>query len=68
MKILEVFNEIITQIRQHKAKNKLAQNAELGVVRISSPEEIDEELIEELKKISKIKTVETIKGELTVSF
>lgn len=61
------FNGIVSLLRQHKAKNKMAQNAELAHVRISTPDLIEPELIEELRKISKIAKVETMKGELSVT-
>jgi valyl-tRNA synthetase len=62
-----VLNAIVSQLRQHKATNRLAQNAELGKVRLSLPEEMDAELLAELSKISKIKEIETVKGEFGVS-
>ena len=61
------FNRIISEMRQHKARNKLAQNAELGKAIISLPEALSPELIEELKAISKIKEVEMVEGEFKVS-
>ncbi|MBI5228227.1 valine--tRNA ligase [Candidatus Micrarchaeota archaeon] len=63
---VEVLVQIVSELRQHKSKNRMAQNAELGKVRLSLPEEIDPLLIEELKKISKIKEVEITKGEFAV--
>jgi len=62
-----VLNEIVSQIRQHKARNRMSQSAELEKVRLSLPEEMDKELLEELSKISKIKSIETMKGEFSVS-
>ncbi len=62
-----VLNEIVSQLRQHKSRNKLPQNAELGTVRLSLPEELDPELAQELKLISKVKDLEIIKGEFSVS-
>jgi valyl-tRNA synthetase len=59
--------EIVSQLRQHKSRNKLPQNAELETVRLSVPDGLDAELIEELKKISRVKNVEMIKGEFSVS-
>ena len=64
---VEVLAEIVSQIRQHKSKNRLAQNAELGMLRLSLPENMDQQLVEELKKISKIKNIETIKGDFAVT-
>jgi valyl-tRNA synthetase len=62
-----VLNEVVSQLRQHKSRNKLPQNAELELVRLSLPQEMDAELLDELAKISKIKKVETVKGEFGVS-
>ncbi len=59
--------EIVSQIRQHKSRNKLPQNAELELVRLSLPDELEPELVDELKKISRIKGVEIVKGEFSVS-
>ncbi|MCI0503562.1 valine--tRNA ligase [Candidatus Micrarchaeota archaeon] len=62
-----VLNEIVSQLRQHKSRNKLPQNAELAKVRLSLQDGLDPELIEELKKISHVGDVEIIKGEFSVS-
>jgi valyl-tRNA synthetase len=62
-----VLNEIVSQLRQHKSNNKMAQNAELEKVTISTPKKMDDELISELGKISKINTVENSEGELKVT-
>ncbi len=59
--------EIVSQIRQHKSRNKMPQNAELPLVRLSLPEPLDAELASELKLISKIKELEAIRGEFSVS-
>jgi valyl-tRNA synthetase len=64
---LDLFNKIVADIRQQKARNKLAQNAELESVRLSLPKKLSDELERELKLISKIKQVETIEGEFNVS-
>ena len=61
------FNRIIADIRQQKARNKLPQNAGLEKVRLSLPEKLSEELVAELKEISKVKEVEMIQGEFSVS-
>lgn len=60
-------NEIVSQLRQHKSNNKMAQNAELGKVVVTTPRKMDEELVSELGKISKIKNVENKEGELKVT-
>jgi valyl-tRNA synthetase len=62
-----LLNEIVSQLRQHKSRNKLPQNAELAAVRLSLDEELSPELAEELRQISKIKSLETVKGEFSVS-
>jgi valyl-tRNA synthetase len=62
-----VLNSVISELRQHKARNRLAQNAELAKVRLSLPEPMDAELLSELQKISKIKEIEALKGEFSVS-
>ncbi|MFA5091713.1 MAG: valine--tRNA ligase [Candidatus Paceibacterota bacterium] len=62
-----VLSEVVSQIRQHKSRNKLPQNAELEKVRLSLPKEMDKELVEELKKISRVKEAEIINGEFSVS-
>jgi valyl-tRNA synthetase len=62
-----ILNEIVSQVRQHKSRNKMPQNAELGLVRISLKEDLDPSLLEELRLISKIRSVETVKGEFAVS-
>ncbi|MFH0737528.1 MAG: valine--tRNA ligase [Candidatus Micrarchaeota archaeon] len=62
-----VLNGIVSQLRQHKSRNKLPQNAELEIVRLSLPDGIEGELLEELKKISRVKNVEIVKGEFSVS-
>ncbi len=62
-----VLNEVVSQLRQHKSRNKMPQNAELEKVRISLPEPMEAELVEELRCISKIKEVEIVKGDFSVS-
>ncbi len=64
---LEKFNRVVAELRQYKARNKMAQNAELAKVRLSLPEPLSPELESELKLISKIKEVEQIKGDFGVS-
>ena len=67
--VLDQFNRIVGEIRQHKSKNKLAQNAELPLLKISAPDELPIELLAELKLISKIKKVTAEKApELQVFF
>ncbi len=63
---VRVLNGIVTQLRQYKSNNKMAQNAELEKVTVTTPEKMDEELISELSKISKIKNVENKDGEFSV--
>ena len=65
--IMEKFNRIVAELRQHKARNKMAQNAELEKVRLSLPENLVPELCSELKLISKVKEIEQVSGEFGVS-
>ncbi len=60
--VMNIFNQIVGEIRQYKSKNKLAQNAELSLVKIISVEELSSELLIELKAISKIKEILFEKG------
>jgi valyl-tRNA synthetase len=64
---VSVLNDIVSQLRQHKSNNKMAQNAELEKVTVTTPKKMDEELLSELGKISKIKIVENEEGELKVT-
>lgn len=65
---LEQFHKLISEIRQMKAKNKLAQNAEIAKISISLPEPLPELLVAELKAVAKIKEVEMKKGDFKVEF
>lgn len=67
IQIMEIFNKIVTEIRQQKAKNKLAQNAEIEKIRLSLTKPLGPELEGELKQISKIKEIENVEGEFCVS-
>jgi valyl-tRNA synthetase len=60
-------NRIVSEIRQAKARNQLAQNAELEKVRLSLEQELSPELEEELKLTSKIKEIEKVGGQFKVS-
>jgi len=64
---VSALGEIIGQLRQYKSNNKMAQNAELETVRVSTPKPLPADLLEELRMISKIKVVEAVEGELSVS-
>jgi valyl-tRNA synthetase len=64
---VSVLNEVVSQLRQHKSRNKMPQNAELELVRLSLPEDMGPELRDELCKISKIKRLDTVKGEFSVT-
>ncbi len=66
VKKVEVLNQIVTQLRQYKSNNKMAQNAELEKVTITTSEKMDEELVSELAKISKIKNIKEKEGEFSV--
>lgn len=65
---LEQFHNVISEIRQYKAKNKLAQNAELEKIVVTLPEPIDPLLVPELKAVAKIKEVEVKQGEFKIFF
>ncbi|NYZ77700.1 valine--tRNA ligase [Candidatus Micrarchaeota archaeon] len=67
IKRVEVLNRIVSEIRQHKASNRLPQNAELSKAILTLDTELGEELQEELKSISRIKELEIKKGEFHVS-
>jgi len=62
-----VLNDIVSQIRQHKSRNKMPQNAELETVRLSLKEALDPALADELCRISKIKKLGMMEGEFAVS-
>ena len=62
-----VLNDVVSQLRQHKSRNKMPQNAELDKVRLSLKDGLDPELAKELKLISKVKDLEIIEGEFSVS-
>jgi len=64
---MERFNRIVAELRQHKARSKLAQNAELAKVRLCLPEPLGAELESELRQISKIREIENVAGEFGVS-
>lgn len=67
--MVEVVAKIVKEIRQYKASNRLPQNAELEkiIVSIEDKKMLDEELVEELKRISKLKEIEIKEGEFNVS-
>lgn len=65
---MATFNAIVSAVRQHKARNRLPQNAELQHVSIILPEGLPSELIDELKAISKIKEIKLARGEFSVVF
>ncbi|MFH1222141.1 MAG: valine--tRNA ligase [Candidatus Micrarchaeota archaeon] len=65
---VELLKEVITKIRQHKAAARVAQNAEIEKAIITAPELLSEELLSEIRMITKIKEIEMKKGnELHVS-
>ncbi len=68
IQVLTSFHAVISEIRQYKAKNKLAQNAEMAKVTITLPEPLAKELIPELKAVAKIKEVELKEGEFKLEF
>ncbi|MBU0592035.1 hypothetical protein KKG55_00300, partial [Candidatus Micrarchaeota archaeon] len=62
-----ILSNIIKEIRQHKARNKLPQNAELEKVSISLEKPLGDELEEELRQISKIKEIEIKTGKFNIT-
>jgi valyl-tRNA synthetase len=66
--LMEPFHQVISEIRQYKAKNKLAQNAEMPKLVLSLPEPLPDVLVVELKAVAKIKEVEQKKGEFALQF
>ncbi len=70
LKPMKMLNQIITNVRQHKAKNRLPQNAELEKIELTLQEELPEELVNEIKAIGKIKNVivSKAKGEFNIEF
>jgi len=57
-------NEVMRQIREHKAKNKLSMKDEMQKIRITTKEDISE-FVEDLKKTGRLIEVELVKGEET---
>jgi len=64
---VEVLRKIVKELRQYKASSRMPQNAELSKVILTLEKGLSEELQNELKDISKIKELETKKGEFHVS-
>ncbi|MGV8176319.1 MAG: valine--tRNA ligase [Candidatus Bilamarchaeaceae archaeon] len=60
---MALFNEVVSAIRRYKAANKMAQNAEIKELRMSAPEKLDAELVEELRMVAKLGKIEIEKGE-----
>lgn len=65
---LEPLHRIISEIRQYKAKSRLSQAAELEKIIITSPEPLPEIIIDQIKAVSKVKSIETKKGDFKVEF
>lgn len=63
---IAAFNQTITEIRRHKAKNKLAQNAELNSVQLTLEKPLSDELVQEIKAIVKIKQLTQKKGKFDI--
>ena len=53
-KKMHAFNKLVSEIRQYKATNRLAQNAVIESMELTSEEELGKELLSELKRITKI--------------
>ncbi len=64
---VELFNKIISDIRQHKASNRLSLNTPLNEVHLSIEKEISAELQEDLKKIMKIELLRVEKGKYMIT-
>ncbi len=60
---IEAMREIIHQLRRYKAKNKSSQATEIGCVEITSNVKLNEEIVKEIKRISKVKEIRVKKGE-----
>jgi len=64
---VEVLKNIITQVRQYKASNRMPQNSELEKIIVSDTKEnlelVGDELISEIKNIGKIKEIELKEAE-----
>ena len=63
---MEDFNRIIGEVRQHRSKNKMPQNAELTKAKLTLENPLNEELLGELKAIAKIKEIKQDKGEFKI--
>ena len=63
---VEVLNNIITNVRQHKASNRMPQNSELEKIIVTDSKEniklLSDELLSEIKNIGKIKEIELKEG------
>ncbi|MEM4272420.1 MAG: valine--tRNA ligase [Candidatus Bilamarchaeaceae archaeon] len=58
--------EIVSAIRQFKAANRLSQGAEIEKLVVHYNAELSQELIEEIRQITRVKQLEMEKGELEV--
>jgi len=64
---VELLCKIVAEIRQYKASNRMPQNAELGKVILTLDRELNKELQEELRRISRIRELEIKHGGFHVS-
>ena len=58
-------NEIMRRIREYKARNGMAMNAELNKVIISAPIKL-EDFVEDIKETGKIKEISFVEGQLAL--
>ncbi len=63
----KIMNDVITEIRQHKARNKLPLNSDLARVEVSSLDDLSE-VAEDLKATGRIKDLVLKKGDFAISF
>ncbi|MEK6981441.1 MAG: valine--tRNA ligase [Candidatus Micrarchaeota archaeon] len=68
IELIEEFNKVIGEIRRYKASTRVAQNQAIPKCTITTEKEFSNELIGELKSITKVENVETSKGEFKVEF
>ncbi|MDD5023068.1 MAG: valine--tRNA ligase [Candidatus ainarchaeum sp.] len=64
--LIELFNKIVSELRQHKASNRMALNSELKKVILTMDLEFPQELLEDLKQIMNITILEIKKGKYSL--
>ncbi|MFA5050164.1 MAG: valine--tRNA ligase [Candidatus Micrarchaeia archaeon] len=63
---IELFNKIISDLRQYKASNRLALNTQLNSVNLILDRDFSKELADDLKKIMKIQFLKIEKGKYSI--